>query len=299
MNPLSKRDVLYRLWRLRRLILVTVLLPLPGILLAGLFGFGLTLSGGGGAVLVLWTMATVALALWFPNGWTDNLTLALTLAGMTILSPIAPILGIDGVLGVIIGFLVLCAGWLALSMTLPEWLDGKSLGRIKQTFRRTVAADPEALRDALFLRPKARCGLYDCGPATKDGIFDVRLRGAGANAATGGQEITCRARVLKRDKTAQVTQFFSAEDPAISSTTQESIKAKDAGALYQKKDVHDHFSLFAALGFWLTDYEMDHFTATLDFVQGTPPRALMLQPDDGLLFFLGQRVTGISQDEPA
>ncbi len=301
MNLPTKRDALYRLWRLRRLILVTALLPLPGILFAGLFGFGLTFSGGGGVILFLWIAATVALALWFPNGWTDNLTFAMTLLAMTILSPIAPILGIDGVLGVFIGIIVLLGGWLFLSLTLPVWLDTQPFGQKTKIFRASAPVDPAKLQDALFLRPNAQCGLYACGAANQKGLFEVSsigIQGLSETLQNQPMEIAFLARVIKREKNMQITQFFTKEEPVTSSTTREIITPTKSGAAYKKKEVHDHFSWYAALGFWLTDYERDHFTATLDFIQDEPPKALKLQSQDSLLFYLAHRFAEKFPGEP-
>lgn len=301
MKSLTKRDVAYRLWRLRRLIVVTALLPLPGVLFAELVGFGLTFSGGGGFVLALWVVATLALAIWFPNGWTDNLNFALTLLAMTFLSPIAPIIGIDGTLGVLVGLAVLLAGWLFLSLNLPIWLDEQRLGQKTQTFRASVPVDPETLADTLFLRPNAQTGLYACGPANQEGLFEVRsigIQGVNDVLENEPQEISFLARVVKRDRGGQITQFFTTEPPLTSSTTDETITAQKSGSLYVKEEIHDHFTWFAALGFWLTDFERDHFTATLDFIQGAPPRALKLQHQDALLFFLVQKIAGTLPGEP-
>jgi hypothetical protein len=283
------------------MIVITALLPLPGVLFANLVGFGLTFSGGGGAVLVLWIVATVALALWFPNGWTDNLSFALTLLAMTLVSPIAPILGIDGFLGVIVGLVVFLGGWLFLSLNLPIWLDDQPFGQKTQRFRATATVDPAALQEAMFLRPNAQCGLYACGSPNKKGLFEVSsigIQGLDDTLANQPMEISFLARVIKREENAQITQFFTRDEPVTSSTTHETITPTKSGASYKKKEVHDHFTWYAALGFWLTDYERDHFTATLDFLREDPPRALKLQSQDSLLFYLAHRFADKFPGEP-
>jgi hypothetical protein len=293
MKELDVRTVSYRLWRLRRLILVTVLLPLPGILIATLFGVGLRFGAGGGILLMLWFAAVCALSIRFPNGWIDHFALGLPFGIITLLSPVASLFGLGPVGGVAVALIVMFVGWLWINAQLPLLLDEIPMGTSKNAFHVRTKVPAEVLREALFLRPGAQCGLHACGAAGPDGVFEVRSFGyqmLDEDFRPKDGDISFQAKVLERDATTQITQFFLAgEDGGTSSTTYQEIKPKRKGCIYAKEEVHDHFSLLAAAGFWLNDVEADHFTATLDFIAKEPPRALKLMPQDSLLTWLAQR----------
>lgn len=293
MGDLDLRTISYRLWRLRRLIAVAALLPLPGILFAGLFGFGLTYGGGGGILWFLWILAVFALAVRFPNGWIDLFALGLPLAAIIFLSPIARLFGIGPFSGTLLGLVTMAAGWFWINGKLPAMLDDIPMGTQKNTFRARVALPAKTLREALFLRPGARCGLHACGAAGADGIFQVKSFGYqlldDTFTPTEG-EIAFLARVVETGETTQITQYFLAEDSLTASTTYEEVTPTRRGCSYAKEEVHDHFSVLAAIGFWLNDVEADHLTATLDFLNEQPPRALKLMPQDSLLTWTAQQV---------
>jgi hypothetical protein len=294
MKDLDFRTVSYRLWRLRRLILVTALLPLPGVLLASLFGVGIGFGSGGGIVLTLWLAALTALAVRFPNGWLDHFALGLPLAIVTLLSPVASILGVGPVGGVAMSLLIMFVGWLGINSQLPMILNDIPMGTSKNAFHVRTKVPAKVLQEALFLRPGAQCGLHACGPADRDGVFEVRSFGyqlldEGLRPTEG--DIAFRAKVLESDGSTQITQFFVAgAGEGTSSTTYQEITPKRKGCIYAKEEVHDHFSVLSAAGFWLNDVEADHFTATVDFVTEQPPRALKLMPQDSLMTWLMQQL---------
>lgn len=292
MTDLDFRTVSYRLWRLRRLIGVSALLPLPGILFAQIFGVGLTFGGGGGIILLLWIATVLALAIRFPNGWVDHFALGLPLAAITFLSPIAWLVGIGPLGGIALGLLVMAVGWFLINSRLPLILSDLPMGTQKQTFRAKTAIPADKLQEALFMRPNAQCGLHACGPAGPDGLFEVRAFGYRMLDDTFTPEdsgISFKAKVVERDERMQITQFFLDDGKVTASTTYEEITPKRKGSVYAKEEVHDHFTAFAALGFWLNDVEADHFTALLDFLAEAPPRALKLMPQDSLLTWVAQR----------
>lgn len=287
------RTLAYRLWRLRRLIAVSALLPLPGLLFAELWGVGLTFGGGGGILWLFWIAASIALAVRFPNGWVDQLALGLAVLAIILVSPVARHLGVGPVGGLLLGPLLLATGWVWLNAVLPPMLDGVAMGTRTQRFVARVRMPAKDLRDTLFLRPGARCGLHACGPADADGIFEVRALGHptlddGLAPAEG--ETGFFARVVERDETTQTTRFMLDRKKGSTGTTLQQITPARTGALYVSEELHDDLSAFAVLGFWLNDVEADRFTATLDFARGLAPRALKHAPRDSLLTWLGRRV---------
>ncbi|MEM9032254.1 MAG: hypothetical protein AAGB18_06365, partial [Pseudomonadota bacterium] len=187
MPELDFRTVSYRLWRLRRLILVSICLPLPGILFATLVDLGLGFGGGGGAIWLIWTLAVLALAIRFPNGWMDNIALGLPLLFVTFTSPIARIFDIGPFLGMILALIALVGGWLWINAALPAILEEIPLGDRKSTFLARVSLPASQLRDAVFLRPGGVHGLHACGPAEPDGLFEVKALGHQLPSASSGK----------------------------------------------------------------------------------------------------------------
>lgn len=297
MDGLELRDVAYRLFRLRRLFVFAVLVPLPSLLFADLLGRGLTYSGVGGMLFGLWILAVAAYIIRYPNGWMDLLAIAASLATVIFLSPFAALIGIGPILGTPLAALVAFVLWLYFNNQ-PARLDQIRLGTCSSTFRGRAPMPPEALREAVFLRPEAEIGLHVCGPADDQGIFEVRALGYHM-LDTGFEpvpsEITFWARVIEAEDTRQVMQIFETALTHSSSAVLQTLTPKGRGTLYEVEEIHDHFTVLSALGFWLNDVAADHFTATLDHVQGLPPRALKLMPQDSLLtrtaqYFVKQRL---------
>lgn len=293
MENLDFRAIAYRLWRLRRLIGVASLLPLPGIMLSEIFGFGLAFGGGGGVVLFLWIIVVLTLAVRFPNGWIDHFALGLPLGAITLVSPFAILFGVGPAVGILLGTALMAGGWFWVNSSLPVMLSEIPMGTNSQTFQASVNLPAPLLKEALFLRPSARCGLHACGPANAEGIFEVKAFGyrlLDNDLEIEDGELSFFAKVVESDDNSQVTQYFLTDDGVTASTVYEEITPRQRGCLYAKQEVLDHFSLLAALGFWLNDAEADHLVATLDLFAEAPPRALKLMPQESLLSWIAQRM---------
>ena len=294
MRDLDLQSATYRIWRLKRLITVAVLLPFPGIFLATLIGLGLGFGNGGGAVWFLWILSVLALAVRFPNGWLAHFALGLPLAAITFLSPFAIILGVGPFIGSLLAIAILAAGFLWINMNLPMILEEKSLGNVQNTFETKARLPGETLRDAVFLRPDATSELHECGPANADGVFKIKALGytfGDLMGEEGSGVIEFYGRVTESDEFTQTTQYFIDDKGTAASTILEEIIPLRHGCRYIKEEMHDHFSVYSALGFWLNDVEADHFTATLDHIKGRRPRAIKLAPYDTFLTWLTAQIS--------
>lgn len=296
MSELNFRNITYRLMRLRRLILFSAVLPLPGIFLASLFGFGLGFGTGGGFVWILWILTVLALAIRFPNAWFDHLGLGLTLGLITFFSPFGVALGLGPISGTLLILVLLPAGWLALNNLLPGTLD--NIPFLDQTATFSTRADliPGDLTDELFLKPDQRRGLFRCGPAGKDGIFEVESLGFTAPEYDCGaieSDTKFRAKIIESDTRCQVTKCYvtDADGHVTTSTVYEEVTPSRSGSIYVKQEEHEDFSVLAAAGLWLNDAEADHFTAALDTRRNAPVRALRLLPQETLLTWSGARLS--------
>lgn len=296
MSELNFRNISYRLMRLRRLIGTAIALPLPGLLLASLFGFGLGFGTGGGIVWILWIAAVLILAIRFPNGWFDHLAFGLTLGFITLFSPFGVLLGLGPITGTLLILALIPAGWLAVNNILPGILDSIPFPDQKATFSARADLIPGDLTGELFLKPNQRRGLYACGPADKNGIFEVEALGYQMpeyDCGTIESDTKFRAKILESDTRCQVTQCFvtDAEGNVTTSTVFEEVTPSRSGSIYVKQEVHEDFSVLAAAGLWLNDAEADHFVAALDTRKNAKPRALRLLPQETLLTWLGARLS--------
>lgn len=294
MKRTDPHDVLYRLYRLRRQIAVLGLLPLAGTVLGALcapsgavFGTGAWIAG----LPLLWSAAVAALSVRFPAGWSDLVAMSLAVTGLAALAPAIaallgglldagqPVLFLASLLGLLLGTL---AAVLALVVLQIGLLAGRPLGLRRYGIRTRVPLPAEPLRAAAFLKPGRTYPNRETGPADADGVFEVvsRFRVPAEGCFDPDDvEIRFRARILEEGPDSQTTLFFIGEGAAATTSVQRLTIREDGGrTLYDHEEIHDHFDLYAGLGWWLTDAGGDGLTELLDSVSGRPVRALRRMP---------------------
>ncbi len=163
-------QVLYRLWRLRRLIAFANAVPFVFFALLGLVGLNTLTDSVAGllALTVVHFMIIAAHAILFPNASEETLIVAFLLTVFGLIMAIFPIL---------IGF-VLCLALAAWALVWGQSLLMELLSRTEThdpdtTARVTVKAKPEAVRAFFPLRPNSIRGQFTCGPADEKGAFPV------------------------------------------------------------------------------------------------------------------------------
>lgn len=167
----SLEEILYRAWRLRRLIAFCSAIPFVILALLGLVG----LNGLAGSVPGLIALAVVhtaliaAHAILFPNAAEETFALSVTLAVFALIMAIVP--------SVLLGVL-LClafAGWAMVwgQAKVPDIQSKTELHDPETTARIKVSAKPEAARAWFPLRPDSERGQFKCGPRDKSGAFPV------------------------------------------------------------------------------------------------------------------------------
>jgi len=322
MRNLTFRDVTYRLYRLRRLVIVAMLIPMPFIALAIWTGVSV-----GWWLAAVWIAFVLIHSVRFPNAWIDQLAMSI---GLAILLILAPAFGFIG-LGPIIGYPLAMIAWFVIWMSLIGQitrLDGVPFRREKFVLRRRSKLSPAEMRAAFFLRPNAQVGFHLCHEADENGVFMVEPQGistigfqlgddfatdqtddqSDSECAALSQDFTPDfnffATILESDETHQETVVLTnaTDDESEANVTSmiETITPAKNGAIYEKREYYDKFTLLAGLGFWLQDYNADHFTATIDHVSGKPARALRSAPKDSLLtllanWFISRRLSRIEQ----
>ena len=311
-------DVLfYRLYRLRRLILVAAL---PPALAAGAVA-----AVKGPAALVLLVPAVgvpLAHALRYPNAWTE--TLAVSLA-MSVLLPLAGTIG--GAVG-LPGLALRLAGLGALGVVLfllasravPALLRRGRARRITAHARRRTALPLDAAREAVTLHPGREDGKVSCGQADADGTFPVTIRHRMPALAVGeeaGFDVLLYAQVLESTDT--VHEVMSVEAGPVAPTPGpggpdaqggERADAQDdepapevcfvrhvftpgaRGTLVEVAETGAEMTPFLAFGFWLQDGMADRLTDEIDRAEGRPPRANRFAGQDQLVVDLARGVAG-------
>jgi hypothetical protein len=161
-------ELLYRLFRLRRMIALAVLVPFLAFTIVGLISGGASLGGTVFLLVFLLLFLGGHLAV-FPNAYEETLAISLYLTAFALLSPI-----IGGyVLGWV--FLFALAVWFLFSVPgrILNWQTGTEPRPMVLSSRIRVAADAGKVREWFPLRPGKSRGHFRCGEAGQDGIFPV------------------------------------------------------------------------------------------------------------------------------
>lgn len=167
----SLDEILYRAWRLRRLIAFCSAIPFVILALLGLVGLnGLAGSVGGLiALAIVHTALIAAHAILYPNASEETFALSVSLSVFALIMAIIP--------STLLGFL-LCIAFAAWALVwgqamVPD-LQGKTeLHDPETTARVKVSAKPEAVRAWFPLRPENDRGHIKCGPRDPSGAFPV------------------------------------------------------------------------------------------------------------------------------
>lgn len=281
---LSANDILYRLWRLRRLIAVAIVLPLPFLAFAMFLG-----AAVGTWMIPIWVVMVLAHAVVFPHAWSELIALGLSFSVAFVFAPLWALLGLGWILGYPAAVVLIFFTWMALSTRLFQ-LEAFSSPVATLRFKARVPLDLEATRAAFFLRPDAVVGHYQCGPADDGGVFEVTPLDMPTVAPMVNESLLeeedCEvetpepfsflAKVTAASDTRQETIIiadFSQDDPEVQSTVQE-LKPTRRGTIYEKRETGTGMGLFSALGFWLGDVETDYFVDTVDRATGAKPRSI-------------------------
>ena len=256
----------------------------------------------------LWYTIVLFHVIRFPQAWVDLLGLGLTVALILLIAPLGAALG----LGALTGYpLALIAGFFLWMYGTNRIYALEALAWPQQNIhlRRRSALSPEAMRAGFFLRPDAQVGLYECGPANENGVFEVVSRGAAPMVPLPCLEeddttpalsedlqngvYRFWATVIRSEPDYQETMFITepdGEDMAVETTIQSLTPAK-GGTLYEKSETTCGMGWVSGFGFWLNDVDADYFTATIDHITDRPVRAVRAAGHDTIITLLARRIT--------
>lgn len=311
-KPTLLRHAAYRIYRLRRLISVSMLTVVAGAILS------LTISPADGLfsdpeklflLMLVWVGIVSSSVVAFPAGWIDTLTASIAFALLLLATPYlqlaivgAPVVhsGISEQMAVLLMSLAWFMVWL-LVMAVFIWA-GQTLPMGKRRHHTRVFSDlpPDQVRHALCPLPDTRVAGRVCGPEAPDGFFSVQYETTGGGLHSF--EITKHAnsykyRVLHEDRmTRQSEALLDVDGNKSRSEIFERLEPKDGGTLYHLVELHDHFNLLTAIGFWINDFGADHALAYLDAASGRSSLAIFKQAPQAPISALARLVkrTGLS-----
>ena len=300
--------LLYRLWRLRRLIAVAILPPLMVTALSLPAG-----HAAPGLFVALSVLVPLAHVLAYPKDWAETMTVSLVLAfTLWLASGIDPDAGLLSVALRTIGLSAL-ALVLFLFTIMPMGLilalgPMRESGHVRATgHSRLPTAE---LKSAITLYPGRKDARTTCGPADADGVFAVETRHEFARVdgvctgepddtfdADGTMAVRFSASVVSTGEDHHEVITFEEPGGAIEAS-RHAFEATGSGTRVTVEETTAGLTGGMALGFWLQDYLADHLTDEIDAAEGRAPRANRAFPQTSLfidiLGWIGRRLRGDS-----
>lgn len=288
------RHILYRIYRLRRLLLLEALILSAAATASALLQPQLNPYDTPLAVLgflaIYGTFSLIDLTL-YPQSWLGSLSASLIFAAAFFAVPhimfylysgqkLGQIEDFNWPLWIAIAFVVLLIAQNILARTLITLLQRIPMPVQHVKSRRRLRVTPEDLRDAVFTLPAQRTGRKICGEVEEDGFFEVSIL---SSATPRGQEKVVaqyRARILEQEPFMQlvegvVEQADGSQRRAISRTR---ILPDGSGSIYEFEEEHNLFSLLQWLGFYLTDFTAEYLRAEIDDHFTRPTLAVLQRP---------------------
>ncbi len=310
-HDLLTNPLIYRLWRLRRLWLACFVLPGLALGMVHLMTGGdsvLLMPGVPQALAVLWAAMVTGLILRFPVAVIDHLAIAVTVALMVLILPLAEALVgmkrttvMAGDL-VWLGLLLLIVAfglWLALTMLLHSaqlWGPRVNLRRTTRIFH---DISPEAASTALSFTPGQSSPDRRCGPIDDTGFFDVWFTATDfvmppaegedpddtEDAAAPPDFRLC---LLEQGPYHSIT--LTTLPNGATETCHTSVTPAGLGTRLVARTVHDALTIGMALNSWLRDFGRDYYTSEFDKATNRPPRAILRQPIDSPVIWLARHM---------
>lgn len=324
----SLDEILYRAWRLRRLIAVATALPFILLAFLGLVGLnGLSGTTGGLIALLIVHAALIgAHAILFPNAAEETVAFSVTLAVFALIMAIVP--------GILVA-VVLCLGFAIWAMIwgqamVPD-LQGRSAAHDPETTAKVrVKAKPEAARSWFPLRPNSQRGHITCGaldgtqafpvwyelaetsvdifsgvtPAEGDvmdrvmsklgGVPDAVQETSMAATPQNKGEPSFWARIEIDEPDLQRTRLFfrdTAGVETVSSMIEHRFRTTKTGVVVTEIDTTMNYPKGMSLGMWLTDFQLDGLIHAKELLENTLPKSLRAAHRWSLLTLAGRWVS--------
>lgn len=303
--------ILYRVYRLRRLIACSVLIVVAGAALSLLVAPSLSLFREPLNLLLLmlcWTGIVSVSAVAFPSGWIDTLTASIAFAILLIATPYLQLAitgapnvegGVSETMAVLLVFLAWFMVWL-LVMAVFIWA-GQTLPMGRWRHRTRILSDlpPDQVRSALCPLPDTELAGRICGSEDAQGFFPVRFTTPGADRTrlSGcNPDQVHRFRILQEDRLTRQSESITVQEGRKTRCEMfERLEPKEGGTLYELVEVHNQFNLLSAIGFWINDFGADHARTYLDAISGRASYAIFSRPQRSPIGALSRLFTRADQ----
>ncbi|KIT15822.1 hypothetical protein [Jannaschia aquimarina] len=278
---MALRVLLYRLYRLRRLVLSAITLPL--LLAIVIAGF----AGGWTYGLLPLALLPAAHALRYPHEWSETLMVSAVL--MAVIYPLGIVGTFLGPFGLIVLFCVALAGGVALfawlTQIVPEWLNEGPAEAVTLEARTRSRLSVATLRERVLLRPGRRDARITCGAADAGGKFSVTC--TFPPMRRGGFELQAAAlrfRARREEDAGGWDEVRTVSDDGKDvSALRLRFRKTVLGTLIEAEEVTEPVTRGHAIGLWLVDGLADLLTDELDRAAGRPVRSIRFTVPDSLV----------------
>ena len=305
---MSMQIVLYRLYRLRRLLVVAAVPPL----LVWLVIFALK-GPAAWALLPFALLPTTLHVLRYPNIW--NETMAVSVTTVVVLALAGTISANVGIAGLALrvaglGLLAFLVFMVAVAV-LPFKLMGGPESKRTYSARATSHLDVPTLKERITYYPGRKDERVECGPEREDGVFEITLKhrmvafdcGMGQISAEDLEDdeelqdfvlpepdengeipfdITMYAVVLQSTEDCHDVVFIE-EGSKETTTTRHRFRAGRKGTHVELTETGAPMSTGMHFGFWVQDYMADHLTDEIARAEGRDSPANRFQSQGQLV----------------
>ena len=279
----TPEQMIYRVTRLRRLVVLAVAIPVCVMLLTAMID-PVFLSPDRA------TMAAVAVALLivghvalFPNVALETLSLSFSVSLLVISVPwikllagTVPVENASAAYVMLMALAILFTGlaMAAINALLSFLVYAGPAVRLHVGGTMEIACSPSVAHRQFALQPEVRRGRIICGPADSDGLFDVAIVAPQVQDPDApDQPFVARvtAKVLHSDETSHQVMLVLG-DGSVAATSQR-FEPTDAGCRVTVSEMPGDFTAGMHLMFWLADQQADNLTEVADTILSEPARA--------------------------
>lgn len=293
----TAEQAMYRIQRLRRLIVLCVAIPVVGLMLAS-FVDPASLPADRATLAALAVAAlVVGHVVLFPNVTLETLALSLAVTGLVVSVPWikavalwAPAAHQDAALVILITFAVAATGvaMALLQIALSAVAYAGPALRLRLKTRLTVPCSPAVARRQCALVPATRRGRVIAGEADEDGFFDVAVAAvqhADPQHPDRPMIVKADAKVLESTET-QHDVMLVLQNGSVTVTSHQ-FAAAAGGCTVSVADMPGDFTAGMHAIFWLTDQQSDNLVEMTDIITGQEARANGLAHGVSLLSVAG------------
>jgi hypothetical protein len=304
---LTENKYIYRLMRLRRIILTCVFLP------SAAFGLLALATGGASAVaqptfaaivLLAWLGLLIAMLLGFPRGLDEALVHSLTLTVLILVSPLFELLAAQAdepltpkhhaglTFLVVVSWVLLMA---AFAFLLERFVTRGPRPMMRWNTRLWVNDPPDDVLKALRATPSRKTAVSRTGPLDAEGripvwIIEPRLPSDSPQPTEDQSDGPHYWVQILHETTNSVGELALLRNGA-TETIHIELFPKDGGTLIQYRSMSNTLTLLQSLFFWAGDMMADHLLAIVDGAsEHTLPRAIRLLPVDSPVQWLARKL---------